>query len=210
MPKPTIYVLAGVNGSGKSSILGAAIEANKVPYFNPDEAARKLRSINPGISQHMANAHAWSLGKEMLENAIAFRKTFAFETTLGGSTITSLLREASQKGIDVVVSYAGLDSVEQNIERVRARVERGGHDIPESAIRKRWDSSRRNLIKLIPHLRSLKLYDNSRQAAPELGKKPEPLLLLHIDNKSIIGPADLSKAPGWAKPIIVAALNAFA
>ena len=96
MGEPVIYVLAGVNGSGKSSLGGAAFVARNVEYFNPDLAARTLREIHPKMTQTLANSHAWKLGKEMLEDAIAKRETYAFETTLGGNTITRMLTRLSQ------------------------------------------------------------------------------------------------------------------
>jgi predicted ABC-type ATPase len=55
---PRLYVLAGVNGAGKSSIGGATIRASGADYFNPDEAARKLIAANPGLDQTKANAAA--------------------------------------------------------------------------------------------------------------------------------------------------------
>ncbi|HWS90974.1 MAG TPA: ZTL protein, partial [Mycobacterium sp.] len=51
-----LYVLAGVNGAGKSSIGGAAIRAAGGDYYNPDEAARALMVANPGLGQPEANA----------------------------------------------------------------------------------------------------------------------------------------------------------
>jgi len=206
---PTIYVLAGVNGSGKSSVGGAALELRGVVYYNPDDAAKKLRELHPNLTQEMANGHAWTLGKEMLEDAIAGKKTYAFETTLGGSTITQLLLQAADAGLKVKIWYVGLLSVELNIARVRARVARGGHDIPEADIRRRWDDSRRNLITLLPKLSGLKLYDNSFVADPHKGECPRPRLLLSIANRRITAPADLSEAPEWARPIIEAALQMF-
>jgi len=74
--EPVLYVLAGVNGSGKSSIGGAAFEVRGVDYYNPDSAAQKLLEMYPGMTQPMANSHAWTLGREMLEKAIARRKTY--------------------------------------------------------------------------------------------------------------------------------------
>jgi predicted ABC-type ATPase len=206
MSEPTIYVLAGVNGSGKSSIGGAAITARGVYYYNPDTAAQELRKIHPNMTQLIANSHAWTLGRDMLEKAIREKEIFAFETTLGGNTITSLLIKAAEEGMKVKLWYAGLESVELNLARVKARVEQGGHDIPEADIRKRWDSSRRNLIKLIPYLHSLRLYDNSHEADPSQGKAPQPKLLLHLEAGKIVGPDDLTGAPEWAKPIIAGAL----
>ena len=159
------------------------------------------------MTQAAANGHAWTLGKELLEKAIANRQNYAFETTLGGSTITRLLVEASEKGSQIRIWYVGLDSVELNIARVKARVKGGGHDIPEADIRKRWNSSRRNLILLLPYLHSLRLYDNSYTADPVGGQTPRPELLLHLEAAKIIAPGDLKGAPEWAKPIIAGALE---
>jgi predicted ABC-type ATPase len=203
----TIYVLAGVNGSGKSSIGGATIESCGNVYYNPDDAAKQLKALHPNMTQVIANGHAWTLGKEMLESAISDKATFAFESTLGGTTITDLLIKAASEGLKLKIWYAGLESVELNIARVQKRVSQKGHDIPEDKIRQRWDASRRNLIRLLPHLDSLRLFDNSKQADPHDGQRPRPELLLDIVGEKIVGPTDLSKAPEWAKPIIAAALN---
>ena len=207
MSEATIYIIAGVNGSGKSSIGGAAITARGVHYYNPDTAAQELRKSHPNMTQPIANSHAWTLGKDMLEKAITNKETFAFETTLGGNTITNLLIKAAKEGMQVKLWYAGLESVELNLARVKARVEQGGHDIPQADIRKRWDSSRRNLIKLLPYLHSLRIYDNSHKADPNQGNTPLPKLLLHLEAGKIVEPDDLTGAPEWAKPIIAGALK---
>src|SRR5207302_846106 len=86
-----IYVLAGVDGAGKSSIGGAAIRQSGADYFNPDEATQRILAANPGISPAEANSAAWHQGKRLLERAIAERLDYAFETTLGGDTIRRLL-----------------------------------------------------------------------------------------------------------------------
>jgi predicted ABC-type ATPase len=204
---PRIYVLAGVNGAGKSSIGGAAFRAFGADYYNPDEAARALMAVNPGLSQMEANAAAWQRGKELLEEAIAKRLDFAFETTLGANTIPRLLAEAASQGIEVHVWYAGLSSPDLHIERVRARVRKGGHDIPEADIRRRFENSRLNLVHLLPKLTALRLYDNSAEADPATGRAPVPKLVLHVDHGKIAGLADFSQTPGWAKPIVAAALK---
>jgi predicted ABC-type ATPase len=201
-----IYVLAGVNGAGKSSIGGAAFRAFGGDYYNPDEAARALMAAHRGLEQTQANAAAWQQGKALLERAIAQRLHFAFETTLGASTIPRLLEEAAAQGIAVHVWYAGLASPELHIARVRARVRRGGHDIAESDIRRRYEHSRLNLIRLLPSLAALRLYDNSAEADPASGLAPLPRLLLHMQRGRILGPEDLSATPNWAKPIVAAAL----
>ncbi len=206
-PPARLYVLAGVNGAGKSSIGGAAFRVFGGDYYNPDEAARALMSAHRGLSQGQANAAAWQQGKRLLERAIASRLDFAFETTLGANTIPRLLAEAAAHGIEVRVWYVGLSSAELHIERVRARVRKGGHDIAEADIRRRYQHSRLNLIQLLPALAAARVYDNSPAADPAAGQAPAPLLLLHMERARIIGPADLSLTPEWAKPIVAAALK---
>src|SRR5438309_3936108 len=80
---PHIYVLAGTNGAGKSSLMGAMLLQRGVEYFNPDHAAQRILSANPGISQLEANSAAWHEGKRLLERAITEKLDFAFETKIG-------------------------------------------------------------------------------------------------------------------------------
>src|SRR6202048_551362 len=141
---PRLHVLAGVNGAGKSSIGGAMIRASGADYFNPDEAARDLIAANPGLDQVKANAAAWQQGRRLLERAIRERKDFAFETTLGGSTMPRLLSEAASQGFEVRIWDVGLASGDLHIECVRNRGRAGGHDIPEGRSRSRWWHSRLN------------------------------------------------------------------
>jgi predicted ABC-type ATPase len=204
---PRIYVLAGVNGAGKSSIGGAMIRASGSDYFNPDEAARTLIAANPGLEQVKANAAAWRQGKRLLERAIAERLDFAFETTLGGGTMTRLLAEAAAAGFEVRIFYVGLADPELHLKRVRGRVRAGGHDIPEADIRRRWRHSRMNLVRLLPVLAEGRVYDNSADADPIAGAAPQPVLVLHVVHGEIVGPPDLANTPTWARPIVAAALK---
>ena len=97
---------------------------------------------------------------------------------------------------------------ELHVARVRARVAKGGHDIPESRIRERYDASRLNLIRLLPSLHELWVYDNSVEADPDAGVAPEPRLVLHLRRGTIVGPRDVSLTPAWAKAIVAAAMKA--
>lgn len=204
---PLIYVIAGVNGAGKSSIQGATILKANGHYYNPDEAAARLRAADPELTQIEANSLAWHNGVELLKRAIKERLDFSFESTLGANTIPRLLLEAANEGLHVRVWYVGLSSPELHIARVRQRVSRGGHSISDEDIRRRYERSRVNLIELIPHLMGLKVFDNSTGADPEEGQPPKPELLLHVENQRIVGPSDLTKTPTWAEPIVAAAIK---
>jgi predicted ABC-type ATPase len=181
--------------------------AQGTPYFNPDEAASLILSANPGIRQADANSAAWHQGRRLLERAIAERLSFTFETTLGGDTIASRLDSALSAGIEVRIWYVGLSSADLHVARVRARVAKGGHDIPEANIRDRFDRSRLNLIRLLPKLTELRVYDNSEEADPDEGVAPQPELLLHMVRGKIVSSCNLKMTPQWAKPILAAAIK---
>jgi len=211
----SIFVLAGCNGAGKTSIGGAALLECGVRFYNPDEAARKILTanahLNPPPTMGEVNAAAWSQGRTLLERAIDQHLDFAFETTLGGQTMSELLERAAAKRLAVHVWFAGLHNVELHIERVRQRVMRGGHDIPRVKIVERYDSGRKNLVRLLPQLASVRVYDNSVQADPGQGMTPAPRLLLHCLERKIVSPTKLrsllADTPEWAKPVVAAALD---
>jgi predicted ABC-type ATPase len=209
--KPQLFVLAGCNGAGKSTIGGQSFVAAGIPYFNPDLAAREAIAAASArgriMTRHDANAWAWEEGVARLRRAIARRGNYALETTLGGDTIVDLLMEATAAGLEVNVWFVGLESVELHVARVRQRVARGGHDIPRADIERRYVRSRLNLIRLLPKLSQLVVYDNTAQANADAPAKAGPRLLLRWLGGTIVGPRDFSQTPGWAKPIIAAALK---
>ena len=200
-------MIAGTNGAGKSSIAGSMFVARGAEYFNPDSAAKRIIASTPGISQAEANSAAWHEGKRLLERAIAERLDFAFETTLGGRSMTALLEKALSNGMEVRVWYVGLKTPELHIARVRSRHQQGGHSIPEEKIRERYVRSRLNLIRLLPRLTELLIYDNSEEADPRAGKLPKLEFLLHFARRKIVRSCPLEAVPEWAKPIFAAALK---
>lgn len=205
--KPLLYVLAGVNGAGKSSIGESGFRSQGSPVFNPDTVAQQIRSLHPDIPHTLANAHAWQIGKSLLAQAIADGRDYRFETTLGGRTIAQLLEKAARSGHRLHIWFCGLASPDLHLKRVKSRVTHGGHDIPEAKIRERWNRSRENLIRLLPLIDHLRVYDNSAEADPAEGHRPKPVLLLEMQRGKITAPADLSGAPHWARPIIAAAIH---
>jgi predicted ABC-type ATPase len=209
MTRPVLYVLAGVNGAGKSSIGGHLLQRDGLTWFNPDTFAREFKAAT-GCDQETANAHAWQEGIRRLDQAIAKGLNHAFETTLGGKTVTAKILEAT-KTHDVLIWFCGLSSPERHIARVKARVAAGGHPIPEGKIRERYLLAQRNLIKLMPHVAYIKVYDNTTEAAAH-GIVPDPLLVLEMEHGRVIAPAHadlkaLQSAPEWTKPSLEAALR---
>jgi predicted ABC-type ATPase len=207
--RPVLFVLAGVNGAGKSSIGGHLLEQQGLSWFNPDTFARELVAAS-GCDQETANARAWAEGVRRLDEAIASGRSHAFETTLGGRTIAARIASATHTH-DVMIWFCGLASPDLHVARVRARVDAGGHDIPEARIRERYPQALQNLITLMPDLAHLQVYDNSAQV--ERGDPiPDPVLVLEMEAGRLTWPAAddldaLRRTPDWAKPLMEAAIG---
>jgi predicted ABC-type ATPase len=200
-----ILVAAGTNGAGKSAIVGEFLAAKGGEYFNPDLVAREL--IQKGVPTEQANASAWKLGFNALQRAINNNEDFSFETTLGGNTIARELHQAIKAGLKIYIWYVGLASPELHIARVRARVGRGGHEIPEAKIRERYPKSLANLVSFIGTAAEVHLFDNSAESADGL---PQTMRVFRMRGKRIIEPdleTLMTQTPNWAKPVVAAAIK---
>jgi predicted ABC-type ATPase len=200
-----IIVAAGVNGAGKSTIIGQYARQNGAPYFNPDERTHAL--VAAGLEPAQANARSWQEGFAALRQAIDHNTAFIFETTLGGHSMVAELLRALARGRPVTIYYVGLEGVDLHLRRVAARVKRGGHDIPEDKIRERYRSSRENLMQFIGTRASLRVWDNSREDPAGL---PNPVDVLTIEDGRLLYPHTaraLMATPAWARPLVQRALE---
>ena len=198
-----ITVLAGVNGAGKSSIGGSALRARGQDWYNPDELARDMQRQFPDRASGEINEIVWRFGVERLKQVIQADMDFAFETTLGGNTITGLLLDAIAAGLRVSIWYCGLVSPDLHIQRVAERVARGGHDIPETLISQRYQRSMRNLCRLATGLYQLAVCDNSRPL--DANGKPQLTKLIHGRDGRLLH--CLPDMPDWARPIATVCLT---
>lgn len=189
-----ILVIAGVNGAGKSSVIGSHLRSKGGNYFNPDEATQALLRKSPGLSLDEANSLAWREGFNRLKYSIDNDVDYAFETTLGGNSICAELTRALENGIEVSIYFCGLNSPELHIKRVAERVARGGHDIPAEKIRERWSNSIANLEKLIPICSSVVAFDNSKDL---VDGKPSPVMLFAMQGAHFIS-EPIKDMPHWA------------
>ncbi|QEE43314.1 hypothetical protein FVA81_01315 (plasmid) [Rhizobium sp. WL3] len=156
MSPPTCIILGGPNGSGKSSAY-AKLQLDGV-WINADEIAKELTESIDGRAADIAAGRAAILKiREMNET----RTSFVFETTLSSQQSINVMRDAKAAGFYVGLYYVALDSVELNIERVKRRVEKGGHDIPEDDIRRRFFGSLAKLSAALQHADEALLIDNS-------------------------------------------------
>jgi predicted ABC-type ATPase len=178
----------------------------KLAYFNPDVLAHELVKAEKRADD--ANGLAWRIGYERLRRAVDRGENFAFETTLGGQSIVGELHRAMKLGRDVHVIYVGLSSVDLHVARVKARVARGGHDIPTSKIRERYSKSLTNLVTLIGKASTVHVLDNSNESQDGV---PTAKTVLRMQAKKIVEPSLstlMVTCPEWAKPIAAAAIGA--
>ncbi|MHB8974046.1 MAG: AAA family ATPase [Pirellulaceae bacterium] len=161
MKEATVYVIAGPNGAGKttfaSEFLPDFVDCRE--FLNADLIAAGLSPFAPETQ----NVRAGRLLLERLRELAAEKKCFGFETTLAGRTNTRLLRQMQRDGYRVVLFFLWLPSAEMAVSRVANRVRQGGHNVPESDIRRRYEAGQRNLFHLYrPLVNAWWLYDASR------------------------------------------------
>ena len=133
---PTIYLIAGSNGAGKTTFAKQFLlhEVKCLNFLNADLIAQGLSPLN-------TRAAAIKAGRLLLAEFRAFvarRETFAFESTLSGTTHIGLLKHAKRAGFQIHLHYLWLPNPTIAIARVRERVKMGGHDVPVADIRRRF------------------------------------------------------------------------
>lgn len=165
MKNPTLYIIAGCNGAGKTTasmtVLPEVLDCQE--FVNADEIAKGLSPFHP-------EEVAVEAGRLMLAR-ISFllnrRSTFAIETTLATRSYLKLVDRAKKLGYSIVLLFFWLSSPEIAEQRVEMRVKSGGHDIPKEVIHRRYWLGLRNLFYMfIDKVDLWSLYDNNGEAIP--------------------------------------------
>lgn len=142
--QPTCHIVAGPNGAGKSTFARSFIlnYIGEGKYLNADDIAKSLCPEDPSKVQ----ARAGKILLEELERHIDLREDFAFETTLAGFGYLPRILRWRENNWNVVLYYLYIPSPNFSLERVKQRVSRGGHGIPEKDIFRRYPRSLANLF----------------------------------------------------------------
>jgi predicted ABC-type ATPase len=157
---PKLYIIAGPNGAGKTTasytIFPEIFNCNE--FVNADEIAKGLSPFNQESVAIKAGKLMLQRIDELLENNISF----AFETTLSTRSYTSVVKKAKELGYEVILTFLYLNSAELAVNRVKRRVNEGGHNIPEETIKRRYQKGLQNFFKLYqPIVSKWVLIDNS-------------------------------------------------
>ncbi len=127
---------------------------------------------------------------ESSQEHISRGESFAVETTLAGKHYLQMMVDARNRGFEVVLVYIGTENVEVNLARIRNRVLAGGHDVPESDVRRRFQRSFENLPTAMGRADHTILFDNSTEEGYRL--------------IAVLGPSGnkwFKPTPDWANPV---------
>jgi predicted ABC-type ATPase len=159
MKPPRLLVFAGANGSGKSTL--TKIYRRKLEIvgaiLDPDAIARDL---NPNDPSRLAIQAARIVLKSQ-QDFLKLGQSFTLETTLSSKGNLELMQTAQSLGWVVRLAYVGLGDVQRNIQRVKQRVQQGGHGVPLEDIKRRFERSMINLSLAAEIADAFAVYDNS-------------------------------------------------
>lgn len=176
----------GTNGAGKSTLRSFNQDPVQI-VIDSDHIAMQINPQNP----RLADIEAGRKAIELFRFAIKQHIDFSMESTLSGNSILQRMKKAKENGFYVHLNYIGVNSVEINLARVKARVKNGGHFIAEDVVRSRYQISLDNLFLALPYCDEIFIYDNS-------GVEPE--LVFQLKGKQIIQFSEFTL--GWCNNVL--------
>lgn len=150
-------ILAGVNGAGKSTLFSTIPSLNEIEKINLDEVVRENGDWRNVSDVSRAGKLVVRRINDYFEKGISFSQ----ETTLCGKSIFRNILRAKELGYVIEMHFVGVDSVDIAKERVKQRVEKGGHGIPEKDIERRYVESLNSLKEVLRMCDLVAIYDNS-------------------------------------------------
>jgi predicted ABC-type ATPase len=172
-----LWIVAGPNGSGKSTVYGQSDITEfdgSVWIINPDLLTNTLLT-NENLDRDQANLQAVKRIESWLRQSIRVYQTIGVETVLSTDKYRKLVRFAKRHGFEIRLIYVVVDSVELQLERIRYRVAKGGHDVPASKVAERRARSLMQLNWFFWAADAAWVYDNSHA---------EPALIAHREGLS--------------------------
>ena len=145
-------IIGGVNGCGKSSLTGA-LKAERTDLgmlIDVDKLNAELGNVVAGGKEAVRKI------QYCLERGISFTQ----ETTLSGIRTEKTIRQAKERGYQIRLYYVGLDDITDNLQRIRNRVAKGGHNIPKEDVERRYASRYEDLLRILPYCDEATFFDN--------------------------------------------------
>lgn len=191
--RPVLIVIAGPNGSGKTSVTTKILDHEWLEdseYINPDFVAR---DIFGDWNNRDSVLKAANYCNDWRERCIAERKSLIFETVMSAPDKVDFILRARKSGFFIRLFFVSTESPAINAKRVAERVIKGGHDVPITKIISRYDKSIANCAALAPYVDRLYVYDNSIDDA-------DARLLFRLSDGKLVKKYN-DHMPSWAKAI---------
>ena len=169
---PTLLVVIGANGAGKTTWARANRGLLPKPFYNADSIAEGLGDPNDSTLQ----AKARQIVDAAIDRDLQERRIFGFESTYSGTSRPDIVRRAKDLSYAVHAVFIGTEAYDINMSRVRKRVQDGGHDIPAEEIIRRWLGAQTNLLNTWSCFDTIRIIDNSRE---------EPVTVVRQDGVSL-------------------------
>ncbi len=143
-----LYIIAGANGSGKTTFAKSFANIHKMYFINADEIAKELDPDN--ITKHQVKAGR--IFFQELNKRLEEQNSFVIETTLSGKYLVKYIKKAQVNGFEVELIYLFLEKPQTNISRVAIRVIAGGHHVPKDDIIRRFYRSQEMFFEVYKDL----------------------------------------------------------
>ena len=192
--KPVLIVIAGPNGSGKTSVTSKILQHEWMEdsvYINPDIVAQE-RFGDWNSMEAIKKAVVYC--EEWRERCLVEQKSLIFETVLSAKDKIDYIERAKEAGFFVRLFFVCTKSPAINASRIAQRVMKGGHDVPITKVISRYQKSILNCKYIATKVDRTYLYDNSVDDA-------EQQLLIRLSD-GIIAKKYVKQLPEWAKQII--------
>lgn len=148
----TFTIIAGVNGVGKSSLMG--------PLKGERHDIGVIVDVNAISAKCGGNIKGGKKAIQMINDCLDKKINFTQETTLSGKRIFATLEKAKEKGYYIRMYYVALSSLNESYIRIENRVKKGGHNIPKDDVAKRFKKRFDDVIKVLPYCDEVHFYDN--------------------------------------------------
>ncbi len=157
-----LVVVGGPNGAGKTTLALKYASVRESSYLAADKIAAEILPADPSS----VKVEAASRFVQLLDEALTTERCLIVESTLSGRTFRHWIRSAKDQGFSVTIAFVILDSADLAVDRVAERRQKGGHDVPESDIRRRFGRSMINFWEIYRPLCNHWLLTNNSGNSP--------------------------------------------